>query len=166
VTDPSPAAYDRAVDRLLASDAAAEHFTRHWLDAVRYADTHGIHIDNYRSIWPYRDWVLDAFRRNLPFDQFTVEQMAGDLLPEATLDQKVASGFNRCLPTTSEGGAVRPARTTRCGCVPISARTEATDRLPPAVKRKTSSKIESRARPALCKRKAHFQTTGIIFQKR
>ncbi len=104
--DSSPAAYDRAVDRLLASDASAEQFSRQWLDAVRYADTHGIHIDNYRSIWPYRDWVTGAFKQNMPFDQFTVEQMAGDLLPNATLDQKVASGFNRCLPTTSEGGAI------------------------------------------------------------
>jgi mono/diheme cytochrome c family protein len=104
--DPSPAAYDRAVDRLLTTDASAEHFSRQWLDAVRYADTHGIHIDNYRSIWPYRDWVTDAFKNNLPFDQFTIEQIAGDLLPNATLDQKVASGFNRCLPTTSEGGAI------------------------------------------------------------
>ncbi len=104
--DPSPAAYARAVDRLLASDASAEHFARHWLDAVRYADTHGIHIDNYRSIWPYRDWVVNAFRQNMPFDRFTIEQMAGDLLPDAALDQKVASGFNRCLPTTSEGGAI------------------------------------------------------------
>ena len=104
--DPSPAAYDRAVDRLLASDASAEQFSRQWLDAVRYADTHGIHIDNYRSIWPYRDWVTGAFKQNLRFDEFTVEQMAGDLLPNATLDQKVASGFNRCLPTTSEGGAI------------------------------------------------------------
>ncbi|MBC7369214.1 MAG: DUF1553 domain-containing protein [Undibacterium sp.] len=104
--DPSPAAYDRAVDRLLVSDASAEQFSRQWLDAVRYADTHGIHIDNYRSIWPYRDWVTGAFKANMPFDQFTVEQMAGDLLPDATLDQKVASGFNRCLPTTSEGGAI------------------------------------------------------------
>ncbi len=106
VRDPSPAAYDRAVDRLLASDASAEHFARQWLDAVRYADTHGIHIDAYRSIWPYRDWVVGAYRRNLPFDQFTIEQMAGDLLPDATLDQKIASGYNRCLPTTSEGGAI------------------------------------------------------------
>jgi mono/diheme cytochrome c family protein len=104
--DPSPAAYDRAVDRLLASDASAEHFARQWLDAVRYADTHGIHIDNYRSIWPYRDWVTNAFKQNVPFDRFTIEQVAGDLLPQATLDQKVASGFNRCLPTTSEGGAI------------------------------------------------------------
>ena len=104
--DPSPAAYDRAVDRLLATDASAEQFGRQWLDAIRYADTHGIHIDNYRSIWPFRDWVVGAFRQNLPFDQFTIEQMAGDLLPNATLEQKVASGFNRCLPTTSEGGAI------------------------------------------------------------
>ena len=104
--DPSPAAYDRAVDRLLATDASAEQFARQWLDAIRYADTHGIHIDNYRSIWPFRDWVVGAFRQNLPFDQFTIEQMAGDLLPNATLEQKVASGFNRCLPTTSEGGAI------------------------------------------------------------
>ena len=104
--DPSPAAYGRAVDRLLASTASAEHFARQWLDAVRYADTHGIHIDAYRSIWPYRDWVVNAFRSNLPFDQFTIEQMAGDLLPDATLDQKIASGYNRCLPTTSEGGAI------------------------------------------------------------
>ncbi len=106
VRDPSPAAYDRAVDRLLASPASAEHFARHWLDAVRYADTHGIHIDSFRSIWPYRDWVIGAFRKNMPFDQFTIEQVAGDLLPGATLEQKVASGFNRCLPTTSEGGAI------------------------------------------------------------
>ena len=104
--DHSPAAYDRTVDRLLATAACAEQFTRQWLDVVRYADTHGIHIDNYRSIWPYRDWVVGAFQRNEPFDQFTIEQMAGDLLPNATLEQKIASGYNRCLPTTSEGGAI------------------------------------------------------------
>ncbi|WP_414661832.1 DUF1553 domain-containing protein [Horticoccus sp. 23ND18S-11] len=104
--DRSPDAYERVVDRLLGTDASAEHFARYWLDAVRYADTHGIHIDNYRSIWPYRDWVIGAFRQNMPFDQFTIEQVAGDLLPNATLDQQVASGFNRCLPTTSEGGAI------------------------------------------------------------
>ncbi len=104
--DPSTAAYARVVDRLLASDASAEHLARQWLDAVRYADTHGIHIDSFRSIWPYRDWVVNAFRQNMPFDRFTIEQMAGDLLPGATLEQKVASGYNRCLPTTSEGGAI------------------------------------------------------------
>ena len=106
LADKRPDAYEREVDRMLATPAAAEHFARHWLDAVRYADTHGIHIDNYRSIWPYRDWVVDAFRTNMPFDRFTIEQIAGDLLPDATLEQKIASGFNRCLPTTSEGGAI------------------------------------------------------------
>jgi hypothetical protein len=104
--DRAPDAYERVVDRLLATDASAEHFARYWLDAVRYADTHGIHIDNYRSIWPYRDWVVNAYRQNQPFDQFTIEQVAGDLLPNATIEQRVASGFNRCLPTTSEGGAI------------------------------------------------------------
>ncbi|MFN5560884.1 MAG: DUF1549 domain-containing protein [Opitutaceae bacterium] len=106
LADPSEAAYSRAVDRLLTSDAHAEHMARQWLDAARYADTHGIHIDNYRSIWPYRDWVISAYKQNLPFDQFSIEQLAGDLLPEPTLEQRVATGFNRCLPTTSEGGAI------------------------------------------------------------
>ncbi|MBK1832993.1 DUF1553 domain-containing protein [Roseibacillus ishigakijimensis] len=96
----------QATDELLGTPEYAEHFGRHWLDAVRYGDTHGIHIDNYRSIWPYRDWVFEAFRQNMPYDQFTREQVAGDLLPNATLEQKVASGYNRCLPTTGEGGAI------------------------------------------------------------
>ena len=95
-----------AIDRLLASPAYGEHFARHWLDAARYSDTHGIHNDNYRSIWPYRDWVINAYRSNMPFDQFTIEQIGGDLLPAATLDQIVATGFNRCLATTGEGGAI------------------------------------------------------------
>ncbi|MBK1854602.1 DUF1553 domain-containing protein [Verrucomicrobiaceae bacterium 5K15] len=98
--------YLEKVDQLLQSDAYAEHYARHWLDVARYADTHGIHIDNYRSIWPYRDWVIQAFRQNMPFDQFTREQIAGDMMPSATLDQKIASGFHRCLPTTGEGGAI------------------------------------------------------------
>lgn len=93
-------------DRLLATSASAEHLARYWLDAARYADTHGIHIDNYRAIWPYRDWVIQAFAANMPWDQFTIEQMAGDMLANKTLEQEVASGFNRCLPTTSEGGAI------------------------------------------------------------
>ena len=77
-------------EKLLKTQAYAEHFGRHWLDAARYADTHGIHIDNYRSIWPYRDWVIEAFRKNMPFDQFTIEQIAGDLLPNRTLEQHIA----------------------------------------------------------------------------
>ena len=99
-------AYERAVDRMLASDASAEHFTRQWLDAVRYADTQGIHLDFARSVWPYRDWVIGAFKTNMPFDEFTIEQIAGDMLPGATAAQKVASGYNRLLETTSEGGAI------------------------------------------------------------
>jgi hypothetical protein len=96
----------QAADELLATTASAEHFARHWLDAARYADTHGIHIDNYRAIWPYRDWVIQAFKDNLPWDQFTTEQIAGDMLPNRTLDQLVATGFGRCLATTGEGGAI------------------------------------------------------------
>jgi hypothetical protein len=99
-------AIETAAGELLASTASAEHFTRHWLDAARYADTHGIHIDNYRAIWPYRDWVIRAFQANMPWDRFTTEQIAGDMLPERTLDQLVATGFSRCLATTGEGGAI------------------------------------------------------------
>lgn len=106
LADKDPQAYEHVVDRLLATDASAEHFTRHWLDAARYADSHGIHIDNYRSIWPYRDWVLAAFKANMRWDVFTTEQIAGDLLPEPTIEQRVATGFNRCLATTGEGGAI------------------------------------------------------------
>ena len=102
----SNGAYEKAVDRMLASDASAEHFARLWLDAVRYADTQGIHLDYARSIWPYRDWVIGALKANMPFDQFTLEQIAGDLLPGATEGQKIASGYNRVLETTSEGGAI------------------------------------------------------------
>jgi hypothetical protein len=100
------AAIEAEAGRLLATTASAEHFARHWLDAARYADTHGIHIDNYRAIWPYRDWVVRAFHQNMPWDQFTLEQIAGDLLPGRTLDQHVATGFSRCLATTGEGGAI------------------------------------------------------------
>jgi hypothetical protein len=100
------AAVETAADQLLATSASAEHFGRHWLDAARYADTHGIHIDNYRAIWPYRDWVIRAFQANMPWDQFTTEQIAGDMLPDRTLDQLVATGFSRCIATTGEGGAI------------------------------------------------------------
>lgn len=106
VSDPSPDAYERYVDRLLAMPEYGEHRARYWLDYARYADTHGIHFDNYREIWPYREAVIHAFNRNQPFDEFTVEQLAGDLLPGRTLDQLIASGFNRCNITTNEGGAI------------------------------------------------------------
>ncbi|HVT30538.1 MAG TPA: DUF1553 domain-containing protein [Lacipirellulaceae bacterium] len=106
VHDSKPHAYERLVDKLLASPKWGEHRGRYWLDAARYGDTHGIHIDNYREIWSYRDWVIDAFNKNMPFDQFTIENLAGDLLPNATLEQKLGSGFNRCNITTSEGGAI------------------------------------------------------------
>ncbi|MFK7911647.1 MAG: DUF1553 domain-containing protein [Akkermansiaceae bacterium] len=98
--------YNETVNKLMDTDAYAEHWARHWLDVARYGDTHGIHNDNYRSIWPYRDWVIGAFRENMPFDQFTREQIAGDMMPDATTEQIVATGFNRCLPTTGEGGAI------------------------------------------------------------
>ena len=106
LADKSPQAYEHAVDRMLLSDAYGEHMARFWLDAARYGDTHGLHLDNYREMWPYRDWVVRAFRDNLPFDRFIVEQLAGDLLPEPTTDQLVASGFNRCHITTNEGGSI------------------------------------------------------------
>lgn len=104
--DDRPNAYEFYVDELLASPSYGEHQARFWLDAARYSDTHGLHLDNYRSIWPYRDWVVNAFNRNQPFDEFTVEQIAGDLLPSPTEAQLLATGFSRCNPTTSEGGAI------------------------------------------------------------
>jgi hypothetical protein len=106
VRSKSDQAYEKAVDRMLASDGCAEQFTRWWLDAVRYADTQGIHLDYARSVWPYRDWVIDAYKANTPFDQFTIDQIAGDMLPGATERQEIASGYNRLLETTSEGGAI------------------------------------------------------------
>ncbi|MFT5325947.1 MAG: hypothetical protein ACI8P0_003821 [Planctomycetaceae bacterium] len=106
VWDSQPAAFFRYVDTLLTSKHAGEHRARFWLDAARYGDTHGMHVDNYREMWPYRDWVVNAFNSNMPFDQFVVEQIAGDMLPAATLEQQIATGFNRCNITTSEGGAI------------------------------------------------------------
>ena len=106
LADKSPDAYEKVVDRLLDSPRYGEQMTRYWLDAARYGDTHGMHLDNVRSIWPFRDWVIRAFNRNMPFDRFTIEQLAGDLLPGATLDQKVATGFVRCNVSTSEGGSI------------------------------------------------------------
>jgi hypothetical protein len=106
LADQSADAYEKYVDRLLASPKWGEHRGRYWLDAARYGDTHGIHMDNFREMWSYRDWVIKAFNQNMPFDQFTVENLAGDLLPEPTLEQQIGSGFNRCNITTSEGGAI------------------------------------------------------------
>ncbi|MEQ9408647.1 MAG: DUF1553 domain-containing protein [Fuerstiella sp.] len=94
------------IDRLMQAPAWGEHRARYWLDAARYADTHGLHFDNYREIWPYRDWVIRAFNANRSFDQFTVEQIAGDLLPNPTSDQLIATGFQRCNITTNEGGTI------------------------------------------------------------
>ncbi len=106
LADDSPEAYARVVDRLLESPRFGEHMARYWLDMARYGDTHGLHLDNYREMWPYRDWVIEAFNENLPFDKFIIWQLAGDMLPEATLDQKIASGFNRAHVSTNEGGSI------------------------------------------------------------
>ncbi len=100
-----PRAYEKVVDRLLASPHFGEKMAVMWLDLVRYADTNGYHSDVHRRIWPYRDWVIRAFNRNLPFDKFTRQQLAGDLLPGADRDHKIASGFNRLGQTTKEGGS-------------------------------------------------------------
>jgi mono/diheme cytochrome c family protein len=105
VGDDCPGAYETLVDRLLASPRYGERMAQKWLDLARYADTNGYHIDNHRDMWRYRDWVIGAFNRNLPFDQFTVEQLAGDLLPSGTLDQRIASGFHRNVMVNFEGGA-------------------------------------------------------------
>jgi hypothetical protein len=103
--DKTPDAYEKVVDKLLTSQHFGERMALYWLDLVRYADTGGYHSDNHRDVTLYRDWVIGAFNRNLPFDQFTVEQLAGDLLPRPTDQQKIASGYNRLLQTTEEGGA-------------------------------------------------------------
>jgi hypothetical protein len=106
VNDTSADAYEKVVDRLLASPHYGEQMAIWWLDAARYSDTNGYQTDGVRTMWPWRDWVVRAFNRNQPFDQFTVEQIAGDLLPHATLAQKIATAFNRNHRTTAEGGSV------------------------------------------------------------
>ena len=104
--DDSPAAYERVVDRLLASPRFGERFARPWLDAARYADTSGYQSDGDRSMWRWRDWVIEAFNDNKPFDEFTIEQIAGDLLPKPTMDQVLATGFNRNHRGNAEGGII------------------------------------------------------------
>ncbi len=106
VADASPQAYEHVVDRLLQSKAYGERMASRWLDAARYADTSGYQSDGERSMWRWRDWVIDAFNSNMPFDRFTIEQLAGDLLPNATLDQHIATGFNRNHRGNAEGGIV------------------------------------------------------------
>ena len=104
VADDRPAAYERMLDRVLASPRFGERWGRHWLDQARYADSHGYTNDNERTMWPFRDWVINAFNQDLPFDQFTTEQLAGDLLEDPSLDQMVATGFHRNTLINSEGG--------------------------------------------------------------
>ena len=106
LADQRPDAYEQLIDRLFSSPHHGERLALDWLDAARYADTHGYHIDSGRDMTRWREWVIDSFNRNQPFDQFTIEQLAGDLLPDATLDQKIASGFNRNHMINFEGGAI------------------------------------------------------------
>ena len=106
VRDKGPQAYEKVVDRLLASPRYGERMAMQWLDLARYADTHGYHIDSHREMWHWRDWVIDALNRNMPFDEFTIEQLAGDLLPQPTLAQRIATGFNRNHMINFEGGAI------------------------------------------------------------
>jgi len=106
LADRRPDAYERLVDKLLGTKRHAERVAMMWLDLARYADTHGYHIDSHRDMWPWRDWVINGFYRNMPFDRFTIEQIAGDLLPNATREQLTASGFNRNHMINYEGGAI------------------------------------------------------------
>src|SRR5213079_1759840 len=105
VNDQSPNAYENVVEELMSSPHFGERMAIYWLDLVRYADSIGYHSDNPRDIAPYRDYVIKSFNQNKRFDQFTIEQLAGDLLPNPTVEQKVATGYNRLLQTTEEGGA-------------------------------------------------------------
>ena len=104
VYDNTPQAYEALVDRLLASPHYGERWARRWLDLARYADTNGYEKDRARSIWPYRDWVINALNADMPFDEFTIEQLAGDLLPDATVQDRVATGFHRNTMLNEEGG--------------------------------------------------------------
>ena len=102
--DPSPASYERIVDRLLASDRYGERWAQLWLDLARYADSNGYQADQFREMWAYRDWVIDAFNSGMPFDQFTTQQLAGDIQPEADLASRIATGFHRCTTCNVEAG--------------------------------------------------------------
>ena len=106
LADTSPRAFENVIDRLLASPRYGERMALDWLDAARYADSHGYSLDRRRVMWPWRDWVIGAFNDNMPFDRFAVEQIAGDLLPDSTVDQQVATGFNRNHSIQSEGGVI------------------------------------------------------------
>jgi hypothetical protein len=106
LNDENANAYEKAVDRLLESDANAERLAVDWMDIARYADSHGLHADGWRLMWPWRDWVINAFKENMAYDQFVTWQLAGDLFPKATKEQKLATAFNRNHPMTAEGGAI------------------------------------------------------------
>src|SRR5262249_29293372 len=104
--DTSPDAYEKIVDRLLASPRYGERMVLEWLDSARYADSNGYQTDGTRPMWPWRDWVIDALNKNMPFDQFTIEQIAGDMLPNSTIGQKIATGFHRNHMLNGEGGRI------------------------------------------------------------
>ncbi|MEI8021980.1 MAG: DUF1549 domain-containing protein, partial [Schlesneria sp.] len=104
VSDASPDAYEKLLDRLLASPHYGERWGRKWLDLARYADTNGYEKDRKRTMWPYRDWVINAINADIPYDQFTIEQLAGDMLPDASVDQRIATGFHRNTMLNEEGG--------------------------------------------------------------
>ena len=106
LADTSPDAYERLVDRLLASPRYGEHMAFRWMEVARYGDTNGYQTDGPRDMWRWRDWVIDVLNRNMPYDEFTVDQIAGDLLSGATLDQRIATGFNRNHRTSGEGGII------------------------------------------------------------
>ncbi|MEJ7766936.1 MAG: DUF1549 domain-containing protein, partial [Chitinophagaceae bacterium] len=106
IKDMSPGAYEKVVDQLLTKPAFGERMALPWLDVARYADSHGYQDDNYRSQWPWRDWVIHAFNKNMPYDQFVTWQLAGDLMPGATKEQLLATGFNRNHKITEEGGVI------------------------------------------------------------
>jgi hypothetical protein len=106
LADKSADAYEKVVDRLMQTDACAERLALEWMDVARYADSHGMHADGWRYMWPWRDWVIRSFKNNMPYDQFATWQLAGDLIPDATKEQILATAFNRNHPMTAEGGVI------------------------------------------------------------